>query len=418
MVDGEVVYDEFGRPELKYTGGIRCITTCNGGEVVLSDRSNPSINPELPDEQARKTWLYERFPFSKAVSLPDIVSPWGMSDFDQLKQLQEEIDKTMSQIGLLKDKAARMNVINPKDSGVDNSQITNSVGIINPTSGAVSQYIRYMEPPPIPADLVNALQMYRDYFFLVAGSFELEQAQTPGREVIAYKAIAALIERAATMMRGKIRNYSRMIRDRGRMYLSHVMNWYTEERWFAYSEGGVTVADKLRGIDISVPVQLTVVSGSTMPRSQVQEREEALALFAQGAIDREDLLKHLDWPDRSNVLKRLRQGPLSGFLDVLGKIGAPPELLQFFGEISQMDEKDVKRAIESGEMPAFGEVLAGLLGEKDEQEQAIPQVSPLEEVEVQMAVMEARKVEAEIEQIQAETGSARVTQGLKREEWR
>ena len=42
-----------------------------------------------------------------------------------------------------------------------------------------------------------------------------------------------------------------------------------------------------------------------MPVSKVQQREEALALFEMGAIDRRDLLEKLDWSERAAVLERL-----------------------------------------------------------------------------------------------------------------
>jgi hypothetical protein len=157
---------------------------------------------------------------------------------------------------------------------VDNSEFTNAPGIINPANAMVSDAIKYMDLPNVPfADLSAALSIYKDFFYLVAGTFELEQAQTPGREVIAYKAIATLLERAATMMRGKIRGYSKMIRIRGRMYLSHVMNWYTEERWISYEIEGEEMQSAIRGTEMIIPSKLNVISGSTLPRSKIQERE-------------------------------------------------------------------------------------------------------------------------------------------------
>jgi hypothetical protein len=42
-----------------------------------------------------------------------------------------------------------------------------------------------------------------------------------------------------------------------------------------------------------------------MPVSRVQQREEALALFEMGAIDRRDLLEKLEWSGREALLGRL-----------------------------------------------------------------------------------------------------------------
>ncbi|MCG7852445.1 MAG: hypothetical protein MIO92_07970, partial [Methanosarcinaceae archaeon] len=245
----------------KYPGNIRCIQCCNGGRVVLSDRHNPSINKDLEPIQASQTYLFNRFPFTKTLSLKDTANPWGMSDYEQLESLNLEVDKTISQITLIKDQISRVKLINPKDTGVSNEELTNRPGIINPASSMVANAIRYLDFPNIPfADIAATLSIYKDFFFLVAGTFELESAQTPGREVIAYKAIAALIERASIMLRGKIRGYSKMVRERGRMYLSHVMNWYTEERWISYQQDGEEMTKNIQGNEMIIPAKLGVVS--------------------------------------------------------------------------------------------------------------------------------------------------------------
>jgi hypothetical protein len=216
-----VINPETGEPEMmmvgteirsypKYPGHIRCIWVCNGGRTVLDDRPNPSINPELPIDQASQTFLFENYPFSLTQSIADTTDPWGMSDIDQLEGLQMEVNKTISQFTMVKDKAARLKLINPKNSGVENSEFDNAPGIINPTNDVVAQAIGYMKPPETSVDIINGLSMYKELFFLVAGSFELDQAGEQGKDVIAYKAIAALIERASTMLKGKIRNYSKV----------------------------------------------------------------------------------------------------------------------------------------------------------------------------------------------------------------
>jgi hypothetical protein len=382
--------DEIG--DMIYPGGIRSIITCSGGKVVLSDRANPSINPELPIEQAQHTYLWDRFPFTLTHSITDTVNRWGSSDYEQLEALQVEVNKSLSQITLWKDKASRLKIINPQDSGVNNSELTNYPGILNPSSALVAQGIKYMDPPTPPTDLVNTLNIYKELFFLVAGTFDLEQAQTPGREVIAYKAIAALIERANTMLKGKIRNYSKMIRERGRMYLSHVMNWYTEERWVSYESEGEKMTAAIRGPDLIVPAKLAVVSGSTMPVSKVQIREEAIELFKLNAIDIQELLNRMDWPDRKNVVKRMNAGPMGMLIERLGEIGAPEQVLELMHEVSQMDEKEFKMALHYEDIPPFMAVVQNQEGG-----------DPMQELEMGEKEINIQKTQAEIQKIQLES---------------
>ena len=397
--DGETEWD-------KYPGNIRCITTVNGGKVVCSDRPNPSINPTLDPKQARQTYLYDKVPFSFTQSVTDTSNPWGMCDFEQLEGLQIEMDKTLSQFTLIKDKLSRLKIKNPQDSGVDNSEFTNAPGIINPANSMVSEAIKYMDLPNIPfADLSAALGIYKDFFYLVAGTFELEQAQTPGREVIAYKAIATLLERAATIMRGKIRGYSKMIRIRGRMYLSHVMNWYTVERWISYEMDGEELTAAIEGTKMILPSKLNVISGSTLPRSKIQEREEAMELYGQGAIDGHELLKSLEWPHWKEVVKRMQLGPLGDLLEKLEKLGFPPQVIEAMAELQQIDMKDFDKMLEQGNIPTAQELLA-----PPEEGEQIP---PTDQAEIEKTMAEVQKTLAEVQLTMEKINTEKVEQMVK-----
>jgi hypothetical protein len=394
-----------------YPGNLRCVTSCNGGKVVMDDRPNPSINWDvLPLEQAMNTYLFDKFPFTITVSINDTTNPWGMTDFEQLEGLNIEVNKTLSQMTLIKDKVSRIKIINPKDSGVANKEFTNKPGIINPRTAMVSQGIRYMEPPKFPMDLEKALQVYQDFFIMVSGAFELESTKSPGREVIAYKAIAALLERAATMMRTKIRNYGRMIRLRGRMYVGCMQNWYTEQRYISYQVDGADVTDTILGNEMIVPAKLSVVSGSTMPVSKVQEREEALELFNKGAIDGEELLKKLDWPDWKEVVARMKMGPVGEFIQKLTMIGLPEEAAEVLSEIGQMDMKEFEKAIEKGEIPMIQHVI-GEAPEPMTPDQIPP--SPVEQADIRAKEATVQKTLVEIDLVRAQISTEEVEQQVK-----
>jgi len=392
----------------KYYGNIRRVTALNGGELVVDDRNNPSINPELDVEQASQTYLWDKFPFIKAHSVTDTGQPWGMSDFEQLENLNIEVNKTISQFTYVKDKVSRIKLINPKDTGVTNKQLGNADGIINPASSFVAQTIRYLDPPKIDMHLIEALNVYKEFFFLVAGSFDLEQADT-GKSVIAYKAIAALLERAATMLRGKLRNYSGLIRERGRMYLSLMQSWYTEDRFISYEQDGEDITKKIKGTELIIPGKLSVVSGSTMPISKIQQREEALALFDKGAIDAEELLKTIEWPDWKRVVARMKMGPIGEFLEKISMQGVPPALISAWEEIATLEMKEYEKKLVDGEIPMFGELLVPPEGE-DGGPPAEPEVPPEIQAEVRLKEAQARKVDAEIELIMEKINTEKVNQ--------
>lgn len=392
--------NEDGSSQYRYPGKIRCVTATCGGKVILSDRPNPSINPLLSIEQAMDAYLWDRWPFTMCVSVRDTSTAWGMSDVEQLEQLAKEFNKAMSQMVFLKDKAARPKIVNPKTSGVPNEHFTNAPGVINPINSMEAAAIRYLDFPQVNVDLEKIATIFKELFFLVSGTFELEQAQTPGREVAAYKAIAALLERAATMMRGKVRNYSKLLRERGRMYLSYVQNFYTTERWFTWEEEGEVAAGMISSEDARFPMKLTVVNGSTLPISKVQQREEALVLFDKGAIDQKALLDKLDWSGRSQIIKRMQAGPMQEMIERIAATGAPEEYLQVFQEIGAMDEKEFAKAAKAGEVP-----ILPWPGMETDQMQQSHQVLALKELEEKI-----KKERAERLLLEEKTNTERIKQ--------
>jgi len=330
----------------KYPGNIRCITCCNGGDIVLSDRPNPSINPTIPAELASLTHLWDKFPFTLTQSNKDIVSPWGFSSIEQLESINFEIDKCLSQLNLAKDKAVRSPVINPKDAQVPNSHFTNNPAkVINPKNHVVASAIQHMKPPPVHRDIEHVMSIYRELFDKISGQFDMTDPNlAKGR--MAYKTVATIIESMHTMLRGKIRSYGKMIRDRGRMYLSHAMNWFTEDRmFFVEREGGTTESGSFVGKDLIIPMHFSVVSGSTMPTSRLQQREEALELFKAGAVDVRELLERLDWPNRAEVIHRMELGQLAPIMQRLEALGVNPEVIATVQKIANMDESEYNAVV-------------------------------------------------------------------------
>ena len=386
--------------EPKYPGYIRKVTVCNMGDLVLDDSRNPSINPNIPTEKAVETYLYDKFPFTREVSIRDTSDPWGMCDLEQLETLQAEFNKTLSQIILVKDKSARVKIVNPKDTGVPNDHLTNYPGVLNPKNSMVAQGLRFLDAPKLDQDLQQVLEVIKGLFFLVAGSFELEGATGGGTDRLSYKAIAALIEEVARLMRGKIRNYNHLIRERGRMYISHVQNWYTEDRWFTYEEDGKTQQGSVRGDQVLIPTRLTVVNGSTLPTSKVQQREEAIALFDKGAFGTpgspmasKHLLKSMEWEGWQDVIKDLEAGPVGEVMEKLGMVGVPDQIMEYMQQVASTDQKDIEKALEKGELPQFQEVL-----QQSQQEEGEEPPMPPEELKTRA---EIEKIMAEVQEVQA-----------------
>jgi|LSQX01.2.fsa_nt_gb hypothetical protein len=415
--DGEPYVDDDGNlvqhVRRKYKGGIRYIVACSGGEVVLEDRDNPNINPNLDeDEVSRNTFLWDKFPYAICNSIIDTANAWGISDIEDVERLNMELNKALSQFTREKDRALRRPLVNPRDSGIEEYELTATTTQIRPANTQAANAIKYLEYQPATQDIEKGIQLYRELFLLIAGTFDLDQAQTKSN-VIAYKAIAALLERAATMMRGKIRNYSSLIRQRGRMYVSHVQNFYTEDRYVTYKdENGQSAAKAINGQKLVGPINMTVVTGSTMPVSRIQQREEAITLYQGNAIDAQELLEKLDWSGRDEVLKRMMAGPIGVIMDKMQTVGLPPELLTYFQTVAQMDTKDLQKMLESGELPTFDKLMEIMITEnlpQAEAQQAAMDAQPPDPAAAEAAA-KARKLDAEAALIAAQTATEAVKQ--------
>lgn len=409
-----------GEVEYRYPGNIRYVVTCNGGKVVLDDRRNPCINWDLPPEKASKTYLYTRFPFNVTPSITDPSNPWGLTDFDQGSPMQIELNKSMSQFGVWKDfTLTRQKLINPQNSGVDDAELSNYPGIIRPTNAEAAKGIGYLETPSAPAEILKAIELYKDFFMLVMGTWDFDRAQTgAGGDRLAYKTLQALIEIASMMAQGKIRNYSRMDREWGRMFVSHVQNWFIDpERIYTtiQTADGKEQSVPVFGPDLILPIKLSVVSGSTMPVSKVQEREEAIALFEKGAIPNDELLKKLDYSGREEIIKKMQEGPLTDLVTKLQELGFPPEILQLMQMLQKIDPKQFEKAIQDGKMPTFEQILSGQSPTKPgEGETAEPTKNPeLEQAQVAAEKAKAAKAIAEAELIKEKINTEKVEQQVK-----
>jgi hypothetical protein len=193
------------------------------------------------------------------------------------------------------------------------------------------------------------------------------------------------------------------------MFLSHVLNWYLEDRWITFEEEGKPVSTTINGSAITTPVKLTVVSGSTMPRSRVQEREEALNMYDKGAIDNEELLKKLDWSDRKGVVKRMQAGPLGELIDKIAAMGMPEQIVVAIRELSQTDDKAFKQLADKGEVPQVGAILQQMA----QQEAGLPQqpiITPVEHAEIGVKQAEVGKISVETELIRAKIDTERANQ--------
>ncbi len=221
-------------------------------------------------------------------------------------------------------------------ANVDEESITNEPGnIIKATD--INQIRRESGTPVTPGS----------FDLLAQGKSFLDQIQglqdvSKGAEMTGVNSgimLEGYIEASQTRPRMKNRNLDAFLQDSGELVLKRMLQFYTQPRVFRITnkdgfpeniefyiptdaKTGKKVA-KIRRftnnpdgtqtellnkeIEIKGIPDVRVVSGSALPYSKAQKAQTALTYFNAEAIDAEELLKSVDWPNYEAVLKRIQE---------------------------------------------------------------------------------------------------------------
>lgn len=317
---GEV--DEEGKPIMQYAyvypGGIRVITTCNKGKMVLSDIPNPNINEAVGREATSKTYLYDHFPFWYANSFDAQEDIWGMTALEMTADINREINRLLTRLGQYLDLTLFPPLICPEDTGLTRFDFSNKPGLfVQPTSGATATGIRYLQVPSLPADFWRTLDWLVSMFDRIYQIEDADRGEAPNG-VIAAAAIQALQERGAVMMRAKIRAVDYLVRQRGRAAISFLQNFGTSPQKVDHEgQPAEIVGVNLLGREFVYIVE----SGSTVHRTTMQTQEQAVQLYDKGAIDRQALLETLNFPGWKQIVERVGEGQLAQAIQILIQAG-------------------------------------------------------------------------------------------------
>lgn len=303
---GQPILGADGEPEQrrKYPGGIRMVTVCNQGNLVLLDVPNPNVNPEISRDLQANTYLYDHFPYSMAPSYRDPSSPWGFAAAEQVGDLAEKISELLSRMYRYLARVMLPPLVLPQDTGLTEDDVNNSPGLIlTPITGTSGRGIRYVDVPSLPSDTVRLFDMLLGMFDRIYQIEDADRGDTPNR-IVAASAIVALQERNQVLMRHKIRMVDYLIRQRGRMEISNFQN-------FGVTTESIEVDEKVVGIKgtdlIAKRFQYVVESGSTITQTSLQVQEQAVDLYDKGAIDAQALLEALNFPNAKTIIERMAE---------------------------------------------------------------------------------------------------------------
>lgn len=283
--DGDVMVQEVPA----YPGG-RVIIVADGG-VVLADMPNPYADG--------------MFPFADVTAYEDDESVWGLGEVEQLEPVQRVINllesRFVDNIRLM----ANSTWIKDRNSGVRSSDLVNREGAVITKNPGTE--VRRDSPPSLPSHYFQLYMQLMRNMETITGVHDVTQGRRPG-QVTAASAIAMLQEAGQARIRDKARNLEDMIRRVGKLMVSRILQFYTPGRMIRIrGEGSEFVFETWDPSTVQVGLDFHVEAGSSLQMNEQLRYQLALELFQANAIDVEGVLEASNFPQRDEIIQRMRQ---------------------------------------------------------------------------------------------------------------
>src|SRR3990167_4909702 len=187
-------------------------------------------------------------------------------------------------------------------------QIRNEPGIIIYGNGVANpNNVRRDAPPPLPAylaQLADSLNASLDNLF---GVHSTTRGERQGKET----ARGRVLLKNADLGRLDyiVREIDRAVQDIGNYFVQMMRMYYTDARKLKYSGSAQGVdgmeSDTISNEDIEDGVEIFVTAGSTLPKDEISEADQALRLWELGAIDPISLFEKLKFTNPEQSAERL-----------------------------------------------------------------------------------------------------------------
>jgi len=311
----------------KYPRG-KLVTFLPGQDLICQEISSPYEHGYKPFVRFVDTVLPREF--------------WGEGESKMLMPTQRMINKTLSNMMTYFGIMSNPMWIIEEDSGVTSSKITNLVASVLTTKPGGLNKVKRDFAPALPPGIVDFYQLLMAQAEGATGLTEVSQGRRPPG-VSAAAAIETLQEAAQTRIRLKERNMQNSLQQLGRQMVGLMLQYYREPRivritgmedsqWPTYFEffieqgpaGGYVFNKKDYQVDRETGeytesegyqttnetkglLDIQVVAGTAMPWSKTSRANIAFRLYDAGAIDEEELLSAMEWPNAQEVLTRIKE---------------------------------------------------------------------------------------------------------------
>jgi len=187
-------------------------------------------------------------------------------------------------------------------------QIRNEPGLIIYGKGVANpNNVRRDAPPPLPAylsQLWDSLNASLDNLF---GVHSTTRGERQGKET----ARGRVLLKNADLGRLDyiVREIDRAVQDIGNYFVQMMKMYYTDARKLKYSGAAQgmddMMSDTISSEDVEDGVEIIVTAGSTLPKDEISEADQALRLWELGAIDPISLFEKLKFQNPEQSAERL-----------------------------------------------------------------------------------------------------------------
>lgn len=327
-------------------------------KVVLEDVENPYDDHEIPFQRLLNYVVPHEF--------------WGISEVEQLEGPQKTFNKLLNfALDVLTLMGNPIWVVD-NSAGVDTDNLLNKPGLV--VEKNAGSEVRREEGVQLQPYVLQLTEKMVEWFDSVSGSQDVSRGVQP-TGITAASAISSLQEAAQTRLRQKSRNMDFYLQDLGRQWLSRTLQFTTipqiyrltnkdsvvkyfrmhvEEHEFTqqvegtdeygrptmleqptgemgkkivvqpYGENGQMDPTQQRVFETRAKFDVRVVTGSSLPFAKAEKEARLFKLLEAGAIDNEEVLKGLDYPNWQAVQMRMQQAAQAQAQAEMAAKGQPP----------------------------------------------------------------------------------------------
>ena len=272
------------------------------GSIIISKERNPLYDFDNKD---KNHFLHAKKPYIIKSLFETEESIIGDTDYIQVtKNIQDNINKRKRQIEDVVSKTA--NPILMIDSNAMSEEqvanITNEAGFIFYGDGAADgTKIRFENPGALPNDVFLDLEGSRSAFDNIWGIHSTTRGERQGKETLGGRQLL----RQADLGRidAVARQLERAVDEDAEWNVQLMKMFYNEKRVFTIlGEDGVRFIKDFTGEKIG-KIRMRVTPGSTLPKDEITQRQEAIELWTQKALGVRTLYKRLKMSNLNDAVQ-------------------------------------------------------------------------------------------------------------------